>query len=133
MSHNSLEDSSPYGLTMTQVHPSGNRIAIAVYDNGIGMMNSLKIGGVAVSGPEDAIISGLQKGITDGKGRETAFGSSMKSSKKAKALSVRLAAYAALLWHQRFPNEQGFPKGVLFQSLIGDQQSYPGRLSNLHR
>lgn len=56
-----FDDSSPYGLAMAQVHPSGNRIAIAVYDNGIGMMNSLKNGGVAVRSPEEAITSGLQK------------------------------------------------------------------------
>lgn len=92
-----FDDSSPYGLAMAQVHPSGNRIAIAVYDNGIGMMNSLKNGGVAVRSPEEAITSGLQKASPMEEERETAFGSSMKSSKKAKALlKLRLAVCATL-------------------------------------
>lgn len=112
MSHNSLEDSSPYGLTMTQVHPSGNRIAIAVYDNGIGMMNSLKIGGVAVSGPEDAIISGLQKGITDGKGKGNGLWLLNEIVKEGEgSLEITSSGVRYSLWHQRFPNEQGFPKG----------------------
>lgn len=111
-SRNSLEASSPYELTMAQVHPSGSRIAIAVYDNGIGMMNSLKIGGVAVSGPEDAIISGLQKGITDGKGKGNGLWLLNEIVKEGEgSLEITSSGVRYSLWHQRFPNEQGFPKG----------------------
>lgn len=107
-----FDDSSPYGLAMAQVHPSGNRIAIAVYDNGIGMMNSLKNGGVAVRSPEKAITSGLQKGITDGRGKGNGLWLLNEIVKEGEgSLEITSSGVRYSLWHQRFPNEQGFPKG----------------------
>ena len=97
---------------MAQVHPSGNRIAIAVYDNGIGMMNSLKNGGVAGRSPEEAITSGLQKGITDGRGKGNGLWLLNEIVKEGEgSLEITSSGVRYSLWHQRFPNEQGFPKG----------------------
>ena len=62
------EESSPSGLVMAQYHKSTGRIAISVYDQGIGIPASLKKGGIAFENTKDAILLSMQAGVTDGKG-----------------------------------------------------------------
>lgn len=62
------EEKSPSGLVMTQYHKSAGRIAISVYDQGIGIPASLARGGITFDNTEDAILRSMQAGVTDGKG-----------------------------------------------------------------
>lgn len=56
------------GYVMAQVHRQSNKVAIAVYDDGIGISNSLRSGGVAFADTKEAIQLTLSKGVTDGNG-----------------------------------------------------------------
>ena len=56
------------GYVMAQVHRQSNKVAIAVYDDGIGIPNSLRSGGVAFADTKEAIQLALSKGVTDGNG-----------------------------------------------------------------
>ena len=103
---------SPYGLVMAQVHTSGNRIAIAVYDNGVGMMRSLQNGGIAIDNPKEAISSALQKGITDGRGKGNGLWLLNEIVKEGRgSLEITSNGVRYSLWHQQFSDEQAYPKG----------------------
>lgn len=56
------------GYVMAQVHHQSNKVAIAVYDDGIGIPNSLRSGGVTFADTKEAIQLALSKGVTDGNG-----------------------------------------------------------------
>lgn len=56
------------GYVMAQVHRQSNKVAIAVHDDGIGIPNSLRSGGVAFADTKEAIQLALSKGVTDGNG-----------------------------------------------------------------
>lgn len=56
------------GYVMAQVHRQSNKVAIAVYDDGIGIPDSLRSGGVAFADTKEAIQLALSKGVTDGNG-----------------------------------------------------------------
>lgn len=56
------------GYVMAQVHKGTNRIAIAVYDNGVGIPSSLQSAGYSFNDPEEAIRLALQRGVTDKRG-----------------------------------------------------------------
>lgn len=59
-----------YGFVMAQFHKGDNRVVFCVYDNGIGIYNSLSQSDIHK--PQDcldAITSAIQEGIGDGKGQ----------------------------------------------------------------
>lgn len=67
--HSSNDDSiAPFGFIMAQVHHKTNKIAISVFDNGIGIQESLSRGGRMTNTVEEAINLAFEKGVTDGKG-----------------------------------------------------------------
>ena len=57
------------GYIMAQYHKSTNIIAICVYDCGIGIYNSLKLGGINPASELDSINLALQEGVSDGLGQ----------------------------------------------------------------
>lgn len=64
-----LHSEAGYGLVMAQFHPISNRIAICVYDSGIGIYNSLKKSKHKPKSLSDAISLAVQEGVGDGKGQ----------------------------------------------------------------
>lgn len=56
------------GFIMAQVHYKTNKIAISVFDNGIGIQESLSRGGRMTDTVEEAINMAFERGVTDGKG-----------------------------------------------------------------
>lgn len=57
------------GLIMAQVHRRSKRVAIAVYDRGMGIPASLSRGGVRFGSKEEALRLALRRGVTDGNGQ----------------------------------------------------------------
>ena len=68
MHSNPANADQAYGFVMAQVHKLSGRIAVCVYDNGMGIPASLQDGGVACSDAADAIALAMKRGVTDGKG-----------------------------------------------------------------
>lgn len=67
--HSSRNESYiPSGFIMAQVHQKTKKIAISVFDNGIGIQESLSRGGRMTNTVEEAISLAFEKGVTDGKG-----------------------------------------------------------------
>lgn len=58
-----------YGFVMAQYHQVKNTVAICVYDNGIGIYNSLNKSKHRPHNPTDAISLAIQEGVGDGKGQ----------------------------------------------------------------
>lgn len=68
LNHSANDEESATGFVMAQVHREKQRIAVAVFDRGIGILESLRRSGRAVSSSSDAISLAVKKGISDGKG-----------------------------------------------------------------
>lgn len=67
--HSSRDETiKPTGFIMAQVHYKTNKIAISVFDNGIGIQGSLSRGGRMADTVEEAINMAFERGVTDGKG-----------------------------------------------------------------
>ena len=67
--HSSRDETiAPSGFIMAQVHYKTNKIAISVFDNGIGIQESLSRGGRMTDTVEEAINMAFERGVTDGKG-----------------------------------------------------------------
>ena len=64
-----LHSNSKHGYVMAQYHKKTNRIAICVYDCGIGIKNSLAIGDVRADDEIEAINLAIQEGVGDGQGQ----------------------------------------------------------------
>lgn len=91
----------PSGLVMAQVHPKGKRIAIAVYDNGIGMMESLSRGGVQCPSAQEAISMALEKGVTDGNGKGNGLWLLNEVVKRGEgSLEIASSGMRYSFWHQ---------------------------------
>lgn len=58
----------PSGFIRAQVHYKTNKIVISVFDNGIGIQESLSRGGRITNTVEEAINLAFERGVTDGKG-----------------------------------------------------------------
>lgn len=61
-------DEEACGFVMAQVHHETRRVAIAVFDYGMGIYESLKQSRSDITSKADAISAALRKGITDGRG-----------------------------------------------------------------
>lgn len=68
--HSRLRDAkvAPCGFIMAQVHKNQGRVAIAVYDNGIGIPESLRSAGILFDESKDALALATKRGVTDGNG-----------------------------------------------------------------
>lgn len=67
--HSSIcDEDRAAGYVMAQVHHQSNKVAISVFDSGVGIPVSLKRGGVLFQDPRDAIGLALNRGVTDGSG-----------------------------------------------------------------
>lgn len=64
-----VHSQSNCGYVMAQYHGKTNRIAICIYDSGIGIYSSLVAGGVQAKSEINAIELALQEGIGDGQGQ----------------------------------------------------------------
>jgi hypothetical protein len=64
-----LHSKSSRGYVMAQYHKKANRIAICVYDCGIGIQESLIAGKVEAENEIDAINLAIQEGVGDGQGQ----------------------------------------------------------------
>lgn len=64
-----IHSQSERGYVMAQYHKSTKRLAICVYDCGIGIYNSLVAGGIHPYDEIQAINLALQEGISDGRGQ----------------------------------------------------------------
>ncbi len=66
--HSLPDESDPSGFMMAQSYDDGRYVAVAVYDNGIGIPASLARAGFQVADARDAITFALRRGVTDGRG-----------------------------------------------------------------
>lgn len=64
-----IHSHSKFGYVMAQYHNKTNRIAICIYDSGIGIYNSLISGNVEAKNEINAIELALQEGVGDGQGQ----------------------------------------------------------------
>lgn len=64
-----IHSHSKFGYVMAQYHNKTNRIAICIYDSGIGIHSSLIAGSVETKDEINAIELALQEGVGDGQGQ----------------------------------------------------------------
>ena len=70
--NHSLENSDngvPHGFLMAQMHSGSGRVAITVFDDGVGIYRSLKRAIPSIRDSEEAITIAVRKGVTSGNGR----------------------------------------------------------------
>lgn len=66
--HSGDGNDQPVGFMMASVDKSESTVAIAIYDNGIGIPNSLARANIPFTDKRHAITLALQRGVTDGHG-----------------------------------------------------------------
>ena len=59
---------SPKGFVMAQAHRGSNRVAITVFDYGLGILKTLSHADASITTPEGAIRASIKKGVTSGLG-----------------------------------------------------------------
>lgn len=64
-----LHSEADHGFVMAQYHPMAKKVVFCIYDDGIGIFNSLKESNHRPATELDAITLSLQEGIGDGKGQ----------------------------------------------------------------
>ena len=64
-----LDSGAPHGFLMAQIHSGTGRVAISVFDDGVGIYRSLKRAIPSIHDSQEAITMAIRKGVTSGNGR----------------------------------------------------------------